>query len=164
MKLRITIYLLILKNFFRPTAGEIRQIHIEKSTEALGITIKENQTKKGVFVSSVSESSLANQVCLQVCSKQKLFVYIFFAYHYFFPWKQHFFFSPSKVGDQLLDVCGINLRSSGEEHAKLILQNSGKSIYMKVQYNPVDYHSMLALGKRKNHNSNALIIQYKPRS
>ena len=75
MKLRITIYLLILKNFFRPTAGEIRQIHIEKSTEALGITIKENQTKKGVFVSSVSESSLANQVCLQVCSKQKLFVY-----------------------------------------------------------------------------------------
>ena len=72
--------------------------------------------------------------------------------------ENNIFFSPSKVGDQLLDVCGINLRSSGEEHAKLILQNSGKSIYMKVQYNPVDYHSMLALGKRKNHNSNALII------
>ena len=52
--------------FFRPHPGEIRQIYIEKSSEALGITIKENQTKKGVFVSSVSENSLANQVGLQV--------------------------------------------------------------------------------------------------
>jgi hypothetical protein len=51
---------------FRPHPGEIRQIYIEKSSEALGITIKENQTKKGVFVSSVSENSLANQVGLQV--------------------------------------------------------------------------------------------------
>ena len=95
MKLRITIYLLILKNFFRPTAGEIRQIHIEKSTEALGITIKENQTKKGVFVSSVSESSLANQVCLQVCSKQKLFVYIFLHIIIFFR-ENNIFFLPFK--------------------------------------------------------------------
>ena len=52
--------------FYRPHPGEIRQIYIEKSSEALGITIKENQTKKGVFVSSVSENSLANQVGLQV--------------------------------------------------------------------------------------------------
>jgi C-terminal processing protease CtpA/Prc len=52
---------------FRPHSGEIRQIYIEKSSEALGITIKENQKmKKGVFVSSVSENSLANQVGLQV--------------------------------------------------------------------------------------------------
>ena len=94
----------------------------------------------------------------------KNYLFTFFCISLFFSVKTTFFFSPSKVGDQLLDVCGINLRSSGEEHAKLILQNSGKSIYMKVQYNPVDYHSMLALGKRKNHNSNALIIQYKPRS
>ena len=83
------------KNFFRPTAGEIRQIHIEKSTEALGITIKENQTKKGVFVSSVSESSLANQVCLQVCSKQKLFVYTFFHIIIFFR-ENNIFFLPFK--------------------------------------------------------------------
>ena len=95
MKLRITIYLLILKNFFRPTAGEIRQIHIEKSTEALGITIKENQTKKGVFVSSVSESSLANQVCLQVCSKQK-FLFTFFCISLFFSVKTTFFLLPFK--------------------------------------------------------------------
>ena len=52
--------------YFRPHPGEIRQIYIEKSSEALGITIKENQAKKGVFVSSVSENSLANQVGLQV--------------------------------------------------------------------------------------------------
>ena len=91
-----------------------------------------------------------------VVNKNCLFT--FFLHIIIFFRENNIFFSPSKVGDQLLDVCGINLRSSGEEHAKLILQNSGKSIYMKVQYNPVDYHSMLALGKWKNHNSNALSI------
>ena len=59
---------LLLCSSKRPHPGEIRQIYIEKSSEALGITIKENQAKKGVFVSSVSENSLANQVGLQVRS------------------------------------------------------------------------------------------------
>ena len=70
----------------------------------------------------------------------------------------HIFFFYRKVGDQLLDVCGINLRSSGEDQAKLVLQNSGKTINMKVQYNPVDYHSMLALGK-KNHALKKLLLR-----
>ena len=61
--------------FFRPHPGEIRQIYIEKSSEALGITIKENQTKKGVFVSSVSENSLANQVGLQVRPESVTYMY-----------------------------------------------------------------------------------------
>ena len=56
--------------FFRPSPGEIRQIYIEKSSEQLGITIEEGSgivgSKKGVFVSSVSENSLASQVGLQV--------------------------------------------------------------------------------------------------
>ena len=57
---------------FRPSPGEIRQIYIEKSSEQLGITIEEGRgsdgvgSKKGVFVSSVSENSLASQVGLQV--------------------------------------------------------------------------------------------------
>ena len=54
---------------FRPSPGEIRQIYIEKSSEQLGITIDEGSagtSKKGVFVSSVSEHSLAFQVGLQV--------------------------------------------------------------------------------------------------
>ena len=48
------------------------QIYIEKSSEQLGITIEEGRgsdgvgSKKGVFVSSVSENSLASQVGLQV--------------------------------------------------------------------------------------------------
>ena len=57
----------------RPSPGEIRQINIEKSSESdrfLGITIEEGSgvvgSKKGVFVSSVSENSLASQVGLQV--------------------------------------------------------------------------------------------------
>ena len=56
--------------FSRPSPGEIRQIYIEKSSEQLGITIEEGSggvgNKKGVFVSSVSEHSLASQVGLQV--------------------------------------------------------------------------------------------------
>ena len=56
--------------FSRPSPGEIRQIYIEKSSEPLGITIEEGSgvvgSKKGVFVSSVSENSLASQVGLQV--------------------------------------------------------------------------------------------------
>ena len=55
---------------FRPSPGEIRQIYLEKSSEQLGITIEEGSggagSKKGVFVSSVSENSLASQVGLQV--------------------------------------------------------------------------------------------------
>ena len=55
----------------KPSPGEIRQIYIEKSSEQLGITIEEGSgggaaSKKGVFVSSVSENSLASQVGLQV--------------------------------------------------------------------------------------------------
>ena len=50
----------------RPAPGDIRQIFIEKSSEQLGITIEEGGAKKGVFVSSVSENSLASQVGLQV--------------------------------------------------------------------------------------------------
>ena len=45
-------------------------MNIEKSSEPLGITIEEGSgvvgSKKGVFVSSVSENSLASQVGLQV--------------------------------------------------------------------------------------------------
>ena len=59
----------------RPSPGEIRQIYIEKSSEQLGITIEEGSgggaaSKKGVFVSSVSENSLASQVGLQVRSNK----------------------------------------------------------------------------------------------
>ena len=59
----------------RPSPGEIRQIYIEKSSEQLGITIEEGSgggaaSKKGVFVSSVSENSLASQVGLQVRSNR----------------------------------------------------------------------------------------------
>lgn len=44
-----------------------------------------------------------------------------------------------------MEVCGINLRVCGKEQAALVLQNSGNSITMKVQFNPGEYHSMLTL-------------------
>ncbi len=61
--------------FIRPHPGEIRNIYIEKTSEALGITIKEGAgAKKGVFVSSVTEHSLANQVGLQASSQSESFI------------------------------------------------------------------------------------------
>ena len=96
----------------KPSPGEIRQIYIEKSSEQLGITISEGSagtSKKGVFVSSVSENSLAYQVGLQ-------------------------------VGDQLLDVCGLNLRAVGKKEAAMVLHQVRDTITMKVQFNPVEYH------------------------
>ena len=76
----------------KPSHGEIRQIHIEKSSEQLGITIEEGGNSRGaggtrgVFVSSVTQKSLAYQAGL-------------------------------KVGDQLLEVCGMNLRCANYDLA-----------------------------------------------
>ena len=50
-----------------------------------------------------------------------------------------------QVGDQLLDVNGLNLLASSKDQAALVLQHAGNSITMKVQFNPGDYHSMLTL-------------------
>ena len=49
------------------------------------------------------------------------------------------------MGDQLLDVCGINLRNCDKNKAVLVLQSAQKSITMRVQFNPEEYHSMLTL-------------------
>jgi membrane-associated protease RseP (regulator of RpoE activity) len=97
----------------KPSPGEIRQIHIEKSSENLGIMIAEGAvggassagSAGGVFVSSVSTNSLASQAGLQ-------------------------------VGDQLLEVCGINLRMANYDQAAQVLHRVGNSIDIKVQFNP----------------------------
>ena len=49
-----------------------------------------------------------------------------------------------QVGDQLLEVCGINLRNAGKEQAALVLHHSSSTITMKVQFNPVDYHQFVS--------------------
>jgi len=41
-----------------------------------------------------------------------------------------------QVGDQLLEVCGINLRSTTYELAANILQHCGNSVTILVQYKP----------------------------
>lgn len=41
-----------------------------------------------------------------------------------------------QVGDQLLEVCGINMRNAPHEWAERVLGNCGDSITMHVQYNP----------------------------
>ena len=92
----------------KPNPGDIRQFHIEKSGEQLGIKIEEVNIQgemAGIFISSVSGASLAARVGLH-------------------------------VGDQLLEVCGINLRTAKYQHAAQVLQTAGKSVDIKVQFNP----------------------------
>ncbi|XP_044015776.1 disks large homolog 5-like isoform X2 [Aphidius gifuensis] len=91
-----------------PAPGELRRVHIDKSVEPLGIQISCLKSG-GVFVSTVSEHSLASQVGLQ-------------------------------IGDQLLEVCGINMRSATYQLAANVLRQCGNSITMLVQYSPDKYN------------------------
>ncbi|CAL1527985.1 unnamed protein product [Lymnaea stagnalis] len=43
------------------------------------------------------------------------------------------------IGDQLLEVCGINMRNANYEHAVTVLRQCGDNLTMKVQYNPEKY-------------------------
>lgn len=43
------------------------------------------------------------------------------------------------MGDQLLEVCGINMRSATYQLAACVLHQCGDSITMLVQYNPTKY-------------------------
>ncbi|RWS03541.1 Disks large-like protein [Dinothrombium tinctorium] len=90
----------------KANAGDVRSIYIEKSSEPLGIQIScDTSGAGGIFVSSVSENSIAAQTGLQ-------------------------------VGDQLLEVCGINMRNATYTLAANVLRQCGDSIRMLVQYNP----------------------------
>ncbi|KRZ04781.1 Disks large -like protein 5, partial [Trichinella zimbabwensis] len=100
--------------------GDVRTLHIEKRSSHEGLGISVASSGNGVFVSSVSENSLAARHGLQ-------------------------------VGDQLLEVCGINMRSANIQHASNVLSHLGRSeqITLMVQYNPnkytremTDYHSV----------------------
>ncbi|XP_050531919.1 disks large homolog 5 [Daktulosphaira vitifoliae] len=93
-----------------PLPGELRWISIEKSVEPLGIQIS-CVDSGGVFVSTVSEHSVASKVGLQ-------------------------------VGDQLLEVCGINMRSATYQLAANVLRQCGNSITMLVQYSPDKYQEL----------------------
>ncbi|XP_059618672.1 disks large homolog 5 isoform X1 [Phlebotomus argentipes] len=89
----------------KPNPGDLRRVTIDKSVEPLGITIRCNNNGGGIFVSTVTENSIASQVGLQ-------------------------------TGDQLLEVCGLNMRSATYELAASVLRQCGNSMTMLVQYNP----------------------------
>jgi len=113
----------------KPTSGEVRQVRIDKYdkvTEPLGIQISCKKNGGGVFVSSVTDNSLASQVGLQ-------------------------------VGDQLLEVCGINMRSATYDLAANVLRQCGDSITMLVQYSPAKYREGVFDddGSSSDHDSNS---------
>lgn len=94
----------------RPKPGDMRRIVIEKSLEPLGIQIKCGAGGT-IFVSSVSENSIAAQASLQ-------------------------------IGDQLLEVCGINMRNATYQLAANVLRQCRDSITMLVQFNPDKYREV----------------------
>ncbi|OXU31832.1 hypothetical protein TSAR_008281 [Trichomalopsis sarcophagae] len=107
----------------RPTHGQVRRIHIDKSQEPLGIQISCLESG-GVFVSSVTEHSLASQIGLQ-------------------------------IGDQLLDVCGINMRTCDSyEVAANILRQCGNTFTMLVQYLPDKYSELEGSGSSSDSEGN----------
>ncbi|XP_022665423.1 disks large homolog 5-like isoform X5 [Varroa destructor] len=91
----------------KPKAGDTRRIIIEKSKEPLGIQIK-GGAGQSIFVSSVTENSLAEKAGLQ-------------------------------IGDQLLEVCGINMRNATYQLAANVLRQCRDSMTMLVQFNPDKY-------------------------
>ncbi|RWS23288.1 discs large protein-like protein [Leptotrombidium deliense] len=91
-----------------PNQGDVRIIFIEKSSEPLGIQIKDHKGGGGIFVSSVNDDSIAAKTGL-------------------------------RVGDQLLEVCGINMRNATYTLAANVLRQCGDSVRMLVQYNPHKY-------------------------
>ncbi|XP_011504638.1 PREDICTED: disks large homolog 5 [Ceratosolen solmsi marchali] len=109
--------------YARPAHGQVRRIHIEKSQEPLGIQISCLESG-GVFVSSVTEHSLASQIGLQ-------------------------------IGDQLLDVCGINMRTCDSyQVAANILRQCGNSFTMLVQYSPDKYSELEGSGSSSDSEGN----------
>ena len=45
------------------------------------------------------------------------------------------------MGSQILEVCGINMRSATYDHAAQVLRQCKDTITMLVQYLPEKYHS-----------------------
>lgn len=95
-----------------PNIGDTRHINIEMTSEPVGFKI-DSATEGGIFVSSVSENSLA--------SEHGLF-----------------------VGDQLLEVCGINMRIATYELAASVLRQCRESLTMLVQYNFSKYQEEIS--------------------
>ncbi|XP_014262219.1 disks large homolog 5 isoform X2 [Cimex lectularius] len=58
-----------------------------------------------------------------------------------------------RVGDQLLEVCGINMRSATYELAANVLRQCGSSITMLVQYSPEKYHELEGTGSSSSGDS-----------
>ena len=92
----------------KPCPGDIRQKHIEMSGEKLGITIAE------VNIDGEMAGIFISRVSMNSLAAR-------YGLH---------------VGDQLLEVGGINLRTAKKSMAATVLQGAGKSVDIKVQYNP----------------------------
>ncbi|KAL4154183.1 hypothetical protein QTP88_002016 [Uroleucon formosanum] len=113
-----------------PLTGDLRRISIEKSVEPLGINIF-SVDSSGVFISYVTEHSVASKVGLQ-------------------------------VGDQLLEVCGINLRSATYQLAANVLRQCGNSVTMLVQYNPDKYEELKGAKSSTSSRSETLTLCNSP--
>jgi len=93
----------------RLSKADVRTIFLEKRSSHEGLGIGYASSGNGVFVSSVSENSLAARHGVQ-------------------------------VGDQILEVCGINMRSAGMYYASNVLGKiPEQDIKLVVQYNPSSF-------------------------
>lgn len=90
----------------KPSPGDLRRVTIDKSVEPLGITIRCNNNGGGGIFVATVTD---NSIASQV---------------------------GLQTGDQLLEVCGLNMRSATYDLAASVLRQCGNTLTMLVQYNP----------------------------
>lgn len=113
---------------FNPSSGDLRQVVLDKSAAPLGITIHPSK-KGGIFIASVKPNSLASQVCISSLN----------GIYYRSDANNPFFLSLQvglQSGDQLLEVCGINMRDATCDLASKVFRQCGNVMTMLVQYSP----------------------------
>src|SRR5690606_26501855 len=96
-----------------PSPGDIRSIYIEKFNESLGIHIS-----NGLLPADKSSTQACSGIFIKTVAQNSLASK-----------------AGLQVGDQLLEICGINMRSANYEAAATVLRQCGNTIRMKVQYN-----------------------------
>ncbi|XP_038109620.1 disks large homolog 5 [Culex quinquefasciatus] len=118
----------------KPNIGELRYVHIDKSESAMSLGIKIFCRGNG---GGVFVSNVGEN---SLASKVGL-----------------------HIGDQLLEVCGINLRKATYELAAHVLRQCGNSITMLVLYNPEVYNNLTTSEDNIGH-SNSPTPQNSPRA
>ncbi|XP_065324409.1 uncharacterized protein LOC135931311 isoform X1 [Gordionus sp. m RMFG-2023] len=121
---------------------EVRTIVIDKSTEPLGIQIE--CLKSCNYTSHVQQNKISD-IEMDELDKDKGGIYISFI-----ETDSLAYLAGLQVGDQLLEICGINLRNATYSLAANVLRNCGQHMTILAQYNPEKYFEKNTISPNEN--------------